>query len=397
MLNGCLEMKLIHYGFVGLLILVPTMVIMHPASIQVFAQGTNSTNATGTEVPSFDGSNPLFVPKSEDGVAPPPPPSDAVKVQDLPKEKPIKDPDSDPLSITNRTEILQILPANATKIIKHVDEDLKNSTGIGLAPADVLENITSEKSNDNKTLLQLASPQDIKKIESVDSVVANSTGGQEDEDEPVANATSQKALEGVQANFASNNATNATSGETPSQTRENQKQTEGEKEQAKTGAEEQALAGTPEASNVTNATNATSGETPSQTRENQKQTEGEKEQAKTGAEEQALAGTPEASNVTNATSGEEQSKKGGESNTIVVGKQQKSEGGEEQANTVVVGKKHKSEGGEEQAKTGGETTTNTTNTSIEKPSNEIMNKENVTSLLNATNSRESKDNSKDKG
>ena len=350
MLNGCLEMKLIKYGFVGLLILVSAMVIMHPTSIQVFAQGANSTNATGTEVPSFDGAKPLFVPKSEDGAVPPPPPSDAVKVQDLPKENPINDSDSDPLSITNRTEILQILPANATKIIKHVDEDLKNSTGIGLAPADVLENITSEKSNDNKTLLQLASPQDIKKIESVDSAVANSTGGQEDEDEPVANATSQKALEGVQANFTSNNATNATSGETPSQLRENQKQAEGEKEQAKTG-----------------------------------------------AEEQALAGTPEASNMTNATSGEEQAKTGGESNTIVVGKQQKSEGGEEQSNTVVVGKQQKSEGGEEQSKTGGETTTNATNVSTEQPPNEIMIKDNVTSILNATNSEESKDNSRDKG
>ncbi len=97
------------------------------------------------------------------------------------------------------------------------------------------------------------------------------------------------------------NATNATSGESPSQSREQAKQTEGEKEQAKTGAEEQALAGTPEVTNMTNATNATSGESPSQSREQAKQTEGEKEQAKTGAEEQALAGTPEVTNMTNAT------------------------------------------------------------------------------------------------
>ena len=340
MLNGCLEMKLLKYSFVSLLILVSAVVIMHPTTNQVFGQGANSTNSNVTEVPSFDGSKPLFVPKSEDGAAPPPPPSDAVKVQDLPKEKPIKDPDSDPLSITNRTEILQILPANATKIIKHVDEDLKNSTGVGLAPADLLEKITAEKSNDNKSILQIASPQDIKKIETEDSAIANATGGKEDEDEPVTNATN---------------------------------------------------------TNATNATNATSGETPSQLRENQKQAEGEKEQAKTGAEEQALAGTPEASNATNATSGEDQSKKGEESNTIVVGKQQKSESGEEQSNTVVVGKKHKSEGGEEQAKTGAETTTNATNTSTEQPPNEILNKDNVTSFLNATNSGESKDNSKDKG
>ena len=339
MLNGCLEMKLLKYGFVGLLILVSAMVIMHPTTNQVFAQGANSTNGNVTEVPSFDGSKPLFVPKSEDGAAPPPPPSDAVKVQDLPKENPIKDPDSSPLSITNRTEILEILPANATKIIKHVDEDLKNSTGVGLAPADLLENITSEKSNDNKSILQIASPEDIKKIESVDSAVANATGGQEDEDEPVTNATKTIA---------------------------------------------------------TNATNATSGETTAQLRENQKQAEGEKEQAKTGAEEQALAGTPEASNVTNATSGEDQSKKGEESNALVVGKQQKSEGGGEESNAVVVGKQQKSEDGE-QSKIVGGTTTNATNTSTEQPPNEIVNKDNVTSLLNATNSDERKDNSKDKG
>ena len=340
MLNGCLEMKSLKYSFVSLLVLVSAVVIMHPTTIQVFGQGKNSTNTTETEVPSFDGSKPLFVPKSEDGAAPPPPPSDAVKAQDLPKEKPIKDPDSDPLSISNRTEILQILPANATKIIKHVDEDLKNSTGVGLAPADLLEKITSEKSNDNKSILQIASPQDIKKIQTEDSAIANATGGQEDEDEPVTNATNVTAA---------------------------------------------------------NATNATSGETPGQTRENQKQAEGEKEQAKTGAEEQALAGTPEASNMTNATNAEEQSKKGGvESGTIVAGKQQKSEGGEEQSNTVVVGKKHKS-GSEEQSNTGGETTTNATNASTEQPPNEILKKDNVTSLLNSTNSEENKDNSKDKG
>ncbi|HEY7227858.1 MAG TPA: hypothetical protein VH481_07010 [Nitrososphaeraceae archaeon] len=280
-------MKLLKYGFVVLLILVSTMVIMHPTSIQVFAQGANSTNATGTEVPLFDGAKPLFVPKSEDGAVPPPPPSDAIKVQDLPKENPIKDPDTDPLSITNRTEILQILPANATKIIKHVDEDLKNSTGIGLAPADVLENITSGKSNDNKSILEVASPQDIKKIESVDSAVANATGGQEDEDEPVTNATKGIAT----------NATNATSGETPGQTREQQKQSEGEKEQAKTGAEEQALAGTPEA---TNMTNATGGEKSAQTGEEQKQSGGEETTTIIGKQKQS--GGEESLNNTNVTS-----------------------------------------------------------------------------------------------
>jgi hypothetical protein len=265
MLNLCLEMKVLKYGFVGLLFLTSVLFIIHPTQSQVFGQGANTTNTTNTERPTADGLNPAFVPDSEDGAAPPPPPANAITVDKLPKENPVKDPDSDSLSITNRTEILQILPANSTKIVKHVDEDLKNSTGVGLAPSDVLEKITSEKSNDNKSILQIASPEDIKKIESEDSAIANTTVGEEEEDEPVTNATSEKAQAGGEANTT---ATNATSGEQPSQTREEQKQAEGEKEQAKTGAEEQALAGTPEATNMTNATNATtSGEQPSQTGE----------------------------------------------------------------------------------------------------------------------------------
>ena len=256
MLNPCLEMKVLKYGFVSLLLLAATLFIIHPTQNEVFGQGantTNTTNATETERPTADGLKAGFVPDSEDGAAPPPPPANAITVDKLPKENPVKDPDSDSLSITNRTEILQILPANSSKIIKHVDEDLKNTTGVGLAPSDVLEKITSESSKDNKSILQLASPEDIKKIESVDTAIVNATGGQEDEDEPVTNATSEKAQAGGEANAT---ATNATSGESPSQTREQAKQTEGEKEQAKTGAEEQALAGTPEVTNVTNATMA---------------------------------------------------------------------------------------------------------------------------------------------
>src|SRR5438093_8722018 len=290
MLTLCLEMKVLKYGFVSLLLLASVFFIIHPTQSQVFGQGantTNTTNATETERTTADGLKPGFVPNSEDGAAPPPPPANAITVDKLPKENPVKDPDSDPLSITNRTEILQILPANSSKIIKHVDEDLKNTTGVGLAPSDVLEKITSEKSNDNKSILQLASPEDIKKIVSEDSTIANATGGQQEEDEPVTNATSENAQAGGEANAT---ATNATSGEQPSQTREEQKQTEGQKEQAKTGAEEQALAGTPEVTNMTNATNATSGEQPSQTREETKQTEGKKEQTKTGEEKQAVEG-----------------------------------------------------------------------------------------------------------
>ena len=277
MLNPCLEMKVLKYGFVSLLLLAATLFIIHPTQNEVFGQGantTNTTNATETERPTADGLKAGFVPDSEDGAAPPPPPANAITVDKLPKENPVKDPDSDSLSITNRTEILQILPANSSKIIKHVDEDLKNTTGVGLAPKEVLDKLTSgskdNKSNDNKSLLQLATPDEVKQIE---SIAVNTTGAGSEEDEPVTNATSEKAQAGGEANAT---ATNATSGESPSQTKEQAKQTEGQKEQAKTGAEEQALAGTPE---VTNMTNATSGEQPSQTGEEQKQTKGGDEQS----------------------------------------------------------------------------------------------------------------------
>jgi hypothetical protein len=325
MLKLCLEMKVLKYGFVSLLLLASVLFIIHPTQSQVFGQGANTTsttNATETERPTADGLKPGFVPDTEDGAAPPPPPANAITVDKLPKETPVKDPDSDALSITNRTEILQILPANSTKIIKHVDEDLKNSTGVGLAPSDVLEKITSEKSNDNKSILQIASPEDIKKIESEDSAVANATGGQQEEDEPVTNANAT--------------ATNATSGESPSQSREQAKQTEGEKEQAKTGAEEQALAGTPEA---TNMTNATSGESSSQTGEEKKQ-----------------AG-------------------GGEETTTIIGKQ-KQTGGEE--TTTIIGKQKQTKGGEE-------------------TSQDSLNTTNVTSMLNATDSEDGNDNPEDGG
>ena len=334
MLNLCLEMKVLKYGFVSLLLLASVLFVIHSTQSQVFGQGANKTNATETERPTADGLKAGFVPDSEDGAAPPPPPANAITVDKLPKENPVKDPDSDALSITNRTEILQILPANSSKIIKHVDEDLKNSTGVGLAPSDVLEKITSEKSNDNKSILQIASPEDIKKIESEDSAIANATGGQE-EDEPVTNATSEQAQAGGEANAT---AANATSGETPSQSREEAKQTEGEKEQAKTGAEEQALAGTPEVTNMTNATNATSGDQPSQSSEEQKQS-------------------------------------GGEETTTIIGKQKQS-GGEE--TTTIIGKQKQSGGGED-------------------TSQDSLNTTNVTSMLNATDSKDGNDNPEDGG
>ena len=282
MLKVCLEMKLLKYGFVSLLLLASALFIVVPTQSQViFGQGANTTNTTDSETPAFDGQTPGFTPKSEDGAAPPPPPADATTVADLPKETLVKDPDSDALSIGNRTEILEVLPANSTKIIKFVDDDLKNSTGVGLAPTDVLEKLTSN-ANDNKSILSLATPEQVKEIE---SVVVNTTSApsEEDDEVPVSNATSeeedQAAAEEENANATSTNATdvtgaeqkqtgeeeinmtNATSGEQPAQTREEQKQAEGEEEQAMTGEE---LKQTGEEETNTSPANATAAETPSE-------------------------------------------------------------------------------------------------------------------------------------
>src|SRR6266487_1246673 len=303
-------MKLLKYGFVGLFLLASAFFIIHPTQNEVFGQGTNTTN---TERPTAEGLNPGFVPDTEDGAAPPPPPANAITVDKLPKETPVKDPDSDPLSISNRTEILSILPANSTKIIKFVDEDLKNTTGVGLAPKEVLDKLTSaskdNKSNDNKSLLQLATPNDVKQIE---SIAVNTTGGGSEEDEPVTNVTSEKAQPGEQTNATSTNAT-AVTGEQPAQTR-GEKQTKGGEEinltnatsgevqkQTVGGGEKQTKRG-----EEINLTNATSGEV-------QKQTVG-------GGEKQTKGG--EEINLTNATSGEVQKQ-------TVGGGEKQTKGGEE--------------------------------------------------------------------
>ena len=307
MLKVCLEMKLLKYGFVGLLLLASALFIVVPTQSQViFGQGANTTNTTDSETPAFDGQTPGFTPKSEDGAAPPPPPADATTVADLPKETLVKDPDSDALSIGNRTEILEVLPANSTKIIKFVDEDLKNSTGVGLAPTDVLEKLTSN-ANDNKSILSLATPEQVKEIE---SVVVNTTSApsEEDDEVPVANATSeeedQAAAEEENANATSTNATEVTGGETGNE--EDQAAAEEENANATstnatevTGAEQKQTG-----EEETNMTNATSGEQPAQTREEQKQAEGEEEQAMTGEEQKQTGEEETTTSPANATAAE---------------------------------------------------------------------------------------------
>jgi hypothetical protein len=324
MLKVCLEMKLLKYGFVGLLLLASALFIVVPTQSQViFGQGANTTNTTDSETPAFDGQTPGFTPKSEDGAAPPPPPADATTVADLPKETLVKDPDSDALSIGNRTEILEVLPANSTKIIKFVDEDLKNSTGVGLAPIDVLKKLTSN-ANDNKSILSLATPEQVKEIE---SVVVNTTSAPSEEDDklPVANATSeeedQAAAEEENANATSTNATDVTGGATGNE--EDQAAAEEENanatnatdnngdEQGSTGNKEEQADTEEEQTNITNATSATEPNvTSAVTGDEQGSTGNKEEQADTEEEQQAQTGDepplPPITNATNVTAAQAQ-------------------------------------------------------------------------------------------
>jgi hypothetical protein len=324
MLKVCLEMKLLKYGFVSLLLLASALFIVVPTQSQViFGQGANTTNTTDSEIPAFDGQTPGFTPKSEDGAAPPPPPADATTVADLPKETLVKDPDSDALSIGNRTEILEVLPANSTKIIKFVDEDLKNSTGVGLAPIDVLKKLTSN-ANDNKSILSLATPEQVKEIE---SVVVNTTSApsEEDDEVPVANATSeeedQAAAEEENANATSTNATDVTGGATGNE--EDQAAAEEENanatnatdnngdEQGSTGNKEEQADTEEEQTNITNATSATEPNvTSAVTGDEQGSTGNKEEQADTEEEQQAQTGDepplPPITNATNVTAAQAQ-------------------------------------------------------------------------------------------
>ena len=363
------EKDLMMYGIVGVLLLA-SFLMSAPANQyqKIFAQTENATDA---EIPKFENGTATFAPPPESEREAPPVPSNAIKGADLPKETPPKDPDSEPLSVTNRTELLEVLPANSTKIIEHVDDDLKNSTGEGLLPPAIMDKIKSGEGQGqgNKTILDISSPKELDEIKNFSDSTTNVTKQTAEEGEPISisNATNATAAAGApegqeqaQTGGEATNVTNATGGE----------------EQAQAGGEPNGT-----------ATNATGGETPSQSREEAKQTEGEKEQSKTGAEEQALAGTPEASNMTNATSatggeipsqtGKEQKQTGGgEETTTIIGKQKQTEGGEE--TTTIIGKQKQTGGGEE--------------TSQNSP-----NATNATSMLNATDSKDGNDNPEDGG
>ena len=96
------------------------------------------------ETPDFGGTKAPFTPLPENERSPPPPPSNATQVNELPKNLFVEenDTDSEPLVIANKTELLEVLPANATNVIEFIDSSLKNSTGQGLLPPGILNNVT---------------------------------------------------------------------------------------------------------------------------------------------------------------------------------------------------------------------------------------------------------------
>ena len=286
------------YGFVGVLLLASFLMTVPTNQYQkIFAQtegeapDVNVTediqeNATDTEIPPFEGGNATFAPRSEAEREAPPVPANAIKGDDLPNETLTKDPDSEPLSVSNRTELLEVLPSNSTKIIEHVNEDLKNSTGEGLLPPAILDKILTGEGQGNDTILDISTPEELDEIKNFSEVTTNQTTEEAlEEGEPISisnvtNATSPDELpdEGVM------NATNATDTEIPSE------EQDGEQEQAQADAE-------------TNMTNATGGAEEQQEQDEEDTEDGEQEQAQAGTgqqqeedtedgeQEQAQAGT----------------------------------------------------------------------------------------------------------
>ena len=317
------EKNLMMYGFVSVLLLASFLMTVPANQYQkIFAQTEGETpdvnitediqeNATDTEIPPFENLNATFTPPPEGEREAPPVPANAIKGDDLPNETLTKDPDSEPLSVSNRTELLEVLPSNSTKIIEHVNEDLKNSTGEGLLPPAILDKIISGEGKGNDTILDISTPEELDEIKNFSEVTTNQTTEEAmEEGEPISNATNatgtetsseeQDGEEQDQAQAgAETNMTNATGGESPAEEREEQKQAEEEEEQAQTAEETQA-------GEAINMTNATGGESPAEEREEQKQAEEEEEQEQTQAsveqqQEDAEDGEEQEQAVTNAT------------------------------------------------------------------------------------------------
>ena len=349
------EKNLMMYGFVSVLLLASFLMTVPANQYQkIFAQtegeapDVNVTedvqeNATDTEIPPFEGGNATFTPPPEGEREAPPVPANAIKGDDLPNETLTKDPDSEPLSVSNRTELLEVLPSNSTKIIEHVNEDLKNSTGEGLLPPAILDKIISGEGQGNDTILDISTPEELDEIKNFSEVTTNQTTEEAmEEGEPISNAT------------------NATGTETSSEEQDGEEQ-----DQAQAGAE-------------TNMTNATGGESPAEEREEQKQAEEEEEQNKTAEETQA----GEAINMTNATGGESPAEEREEQ------KQAEEEEEQEQTQASVEQQQEDTEDGEEQE----QAVTNATNATVREG---LLNRTNVTSILNDTGLEDQTEDSED--
>ena len=115
------EKNLMKYGFASILLLATFLMTVPANQYQsIFAQteGEESEdsqqnvteveleeNATDVEVPEFENGTATFVPLPEGDREAPPVPADAIKGADLPDEEPPTDSDSQPLSVSNRTEL----------------------------------------------------------------------------------------------------------------------------------------------------------------------------------------------------------------------------------------------------------------------------------------------------
>ncbi len=206
-----LDKNLMKYGFVSVLLLASFLMTVPAIQYQkIFAQtegetptdtqgnvtDENQENVTDVEIPKFENRTATFVPPPEDEREAPPVPANATNVDELPDEMPPTDPDSVPLSITNRTEILEVLPANSTKIIERVNDDLKNSTGEGLLPPAILERILSGEGQGNDTILDISTPEELDEIRNFSESTTNlTTEDALDEGEPISNITNATAAE----------------------------------------------------------------------------------------------------------------------------------------------------------------------------------------------------------
>ncbi len=312
------EKNLMAYGFVSILLLASFLMTVPANQYQkIFAQTEGETsednqenttevqeNVTDVEIPPFENESATFVPPPEGDREAPPVPSNAIKGADLPDELPPKDTDSQPLSVSNRTELLEVLPANATKIIEHIDEDLKNSTGEGLLPPAILDKIISGEGQGNDTILDISTPEELDEIKNFsDSTTNQTTEEAAEEGEPISNITNATGIGGL-LDEEMVNATDANATET---TGEEQEDTEdgGENQTQEGEAVNMTNASSGEMTNTTNALGGLGGEEEEQQDQDEEDTEdgGEQEQAGAGQqqEEDTEDGGEQERAVTNAT------------------------------------------------------------------------------------------------